>query len=81
MPACVAIDGAGYVVEVAETFPQCTQLVIADPSYFERLTYWADLSIQLDPAGTDLYLLMSATLLVFIIAWGWKAVARQIFNR
>ena len=68
-------------MESLETFPECSHFALVTPAHLERLTYWADLAIALDPSGPDLYLLMSSTLVVFTIAFGWKVLARQIFNR
>jgi len=81
MSLCVVVDAGGFVVEAAEVYPDCTEYALLSPEHFERLTYWADVSIALDPTGTDLYLLMSAILLVFVTAWGIKQIARLILNR
>jgi len=82
MSSCVLIDGAGYVVDaVGETYPQCSQLAIVDPAYLSQMTYWADLSVALSPSGANLYLLLTAILSVYVTAWGFKLVARQILNR
>ena len=81
MSTCVGIDGTGYVYEVAETFPQCSEFALVAPAHLERLTYWADVAIALDPAGPDLYLLMTATMMLFATALGWKILIRQVFNR
>lgn len=81
MPQCVATDSGGFLYVTTETYPQCAELAITDPAHLSRLTYWADLAITLDPSGTDLYALLTAILLVFVTAFGFKMVARQILNR
>ena len=80
MPSCVEISG-GYVVASAESFPDCSQFALVEPSHLERLTYFADLAIALDPADTFLWEVMGASLLVFITAFGFRVLARQLFNR
>lgn len=78
---CATVDGSGYVVATPEVFPACGDLMVGTVAQFERLTFWADLAIQLDPEGTDLYLLMGAILGLFVIAFGTKRIARLILNR
>jgi len=81
MMQCVGVDGSGYIVALAETYPACSEFAVVTPAHLERLTYWADLSIALDPTGTDLYLLMASILTLFAIAFGVKQVARLMLNR
>lgn len=80
MAKCVDIVG-GYLVESADSYPNCTNYAIVTPEHLDRLTYWADLAIQLDPSQPDLYLIMTATLMCFVVALGWRLLARQLFNR
>lgn len=80
MSECVSIDGGGYVVAVAETFPECSEFVLTTPAHLERLTFWADLSVALEP-GVDSWPLYSAVLVLFATAWGLKQIARLILNR
>jgi hypothetical protein len=81
MPQCVGIDGGGYVVAVAESFPQCSEFALVEPSHLERLTFFADLSVMLEPTSADAWGFYAATLLVFIAAFGARQLARLILNR
>jgi hypothetical protein len=79
---CAVVDQSGYVVHATlETYPNCSELALLSPAQAERLTYWADLAIALDPAEPDLYLFMAAVLGVFVTAWGVKQVVRLVLNR
>lgn len=81
MSVCVTIDSSGYLVEALETFPACSQLAVVTPAYLERLTYWADLALALEPGSPEFNSLGVAILLAFVSAWGAKQVARLILNR
>jgi hypothetical protein len=77
---CAGVDGNGFVVETAEVFPECVELALVGPAYLEKLTFWADLSIMLEPS-VDSYPLYLAVLMLFLTAWGIKQIARVILNR
>jgi len=77
---CVEID-QGVVVASLDVAPSCTQYALATANELGRVTFWADLAIELDPSGSSLYPLMAAILLVFATAWGIKQIARIILNR
>jgi len=79
MGICVAIDSGGYVVEVAEAYPACSEFALLPASQISMLTFWADLSVALEPP--DAWPLYSAVLLLFAIAFGAKQIARLILNR
>lgn len=81
MPKCVNIDGAGYVVESLEVYPQCSELALLEPSNLQALTFWSDLSLMLEPGQPGAWAFYAQVLLVFIAAWGAKQVARLILNR
>ena len=52
MSLCVEIDGSGYIVEsIGQTPPACSEFLLTTAQHFDRLTYWADLAIELDPTG------------------------------
>lgn len=78
---CVGVDTNGFLVALAETWPECSEFVVTTPAHLERLTFWADLAIELDPSGEHLYPLMLAILGVYVTAFGVKQVARLILNR
>jgi hypothetical protein len=77
---CVEVDVNGFVVESLDAFPECSQFALVGPAYLERLTFWADLSVQLEPS-VDSFPLYGAVLLLFVTAWGIKQIARLILNR
>jgi len=81
MPKCVVVQPNGDVSEAAEVYPQCSEFAIFEPAALQKMTYWADLSEQLEPGQPGAWEFYAATLLVFIAAWGVKQVARLILNR
>lgn len=83
MMICVQVDQVTGVLSEAtfETAPNCSQFALLSPAEFDTMTYWAQLAIELDPSGDKLYPLMTATLLVFITAFGVRQIARLILNR
>lgn len=82
MSVCVTIDSSGYVVEaLLETYPDCSDLALVTPQHLDRMTYWADLAIALEPGSSQFNQLALAILMAFVTAWGVKQVARLILNR
>lgn len=79
MSQCVGIDGAGYVVQVAETFPNCTEFAVLSPAQFDRLTFWADLSEQLDPAGPAFWPILGALLLAYATIAAIRMVLKNLW--
>lgn len=51
MFTCVEIDLNGFLVESLSQVQPCADLVLTTSSHLDRLTYWADISIALDPTG------------------------------
>ncbi len=61
MSLCVEIDESGYLVEsIGEIPPDCTSYLLTTAEHFDRLTYWADIAIELDPTGETFGLLVVA---------------------
>ena len=83
MPQCVGVDINGFLVATVETYPECSQFAVVEPAHLERLTYWADLAVAIDPTinPAQAWPLYAATLGVFATAWGIKQVIRLILNR
>ena len=75
MSLCAEIDLNGFIVEsVGETFPACSEFALYSASYAERLTYWADLAIELDPAGSVFYPLLTAMFTATGVVLGLRLV-------
>ena len=61
MSICVEIDLNGFLVEsTGQTPPACTDYILTTAEHFDRLTYWADLAIELDPSGAIFPVLVAA---------------------
>lgn len=76
---CVEVDGSGYVVEsVGETFPGCSEYTLVTPGQFDRLTYWADLAIELDPSQSAFWLLVAAMISSLGAVLALRVVVRQL---
>lgn len=79
MSLCVVIDSGGAIVEaVGETSPACSQFMLITPVQADKLTYWADLAIQLDPSGDVFYPLLGAMILAFASILGLKLVLSNL---
>lgn len=81
MPKCVTVDGSGFLVESLEVYPQCSELAVLEPANLQALTFWADLSAMLEPGQPGAWEFYAEVLLVFVLAWGVRQVARLILNR
>lgn len=72
---CVAIDGAGNVVEdTVSTAPECAEFTLLAASEFSTMTYWADLAIALHPSGGAFWSIAGAMLLAFATVTALKLV-------
>lgn len=72
---CAAVDQAGYIVEaIGETYPDCSQFVLVTAAQVDRLTYWADLSIALEPGGDYFLPLLGAFLTAVGVVLGLRLV-------
>jgi len=71
---CVEVDGLGYVVQSADTFPDCSQFALVTSAHLDRLTYWADLAIELEPTGTVFPVLVSSMLVAVGVVLGLRLV-------
>lgn len=78
MPKCVEISG-GYVIEsVGQTFPACSQYALLEPTDFERLTYFADLAIALDPNGDVFFPLVTAMIVAHGVVAGLRLLVENM---
>jgi len=73
---CVEVDLNGFVVEsLSQTPPACSDFMLATPVELDRLTFWADLAIELDPVtGTAFYPLLTAVFLSVGVVLGVRMV-------
>lgn len=79
MSLCVFIDGAGIVAEaVGETPPACSEFLLLSPVEASKLTYWADLAIQLEPGGDVFGPLVGAMVLAFGTVLGARLVVKNL---
>jgi len=75
---CVEIDLNGFVVEsVSQVPPSCSEFMLMTPVEFNRMTFWADLAIELDPTGATFYTLLTA----FFAACGIVLGTRMAFDQ
>jgi hypothetical protein len=77
---CVEIDIDGYVIANGTAIADCTDFVLMLPTDIDRLTYFADLAIALDPSEPALWAIMGAMLLMHVTFYGLKAI-RDIIRR
>jgi len=75
---CVEVDLNGFVVEsLAQTPPACSDFALVTAVELDKMTYWANLAIELDPVtGTAFYPLLIA----FITAVGVVLGLRMVFD-
>lgn len=81
MPICAEIGAGNAILATTEVYPQCAELAVFGAADIQKITFWADLSIMLEPGQPGAWEFYAATLMVFIAAWGAKQVARLILNR
>lgn len=60
MFTCVEVDLNGFLVESLSQSQPCIDLVLTTSTHLDRLTYWADLSIDLDPTGSAFAAIVAA---------------------
>jgi len=76
---CAVVDQAGAVVQaVGEVYPACSQFVLITVAQADRLTYWADLAIMLDPAGEYFAPLVTAMITSVGIVLGLRTLWDQM---
>jgi hypothetical protein len=77
---CVEITVEGFVVASEAALAECPGFVLLAPAELDRMTYWADLAIALDPSEPALWAVMGAMLTMHAVFYGLKAI-RDILRR
>lgn len=77
---CVTVEaGTGYLVQaIGESPPDCSEFVTLAVTELNRMTYWADLAIELDPSGDAFFPLVTAMLTAFGSVLGVRFVWRYL---
>lgn len=75
---CVGIDGSGFVYSTGEVAPACAEYALVTPVEFDRLTYFANLSEQLDPSGPVFWPVAGAMLTAYALVAGFRIVVRNL---
>jgi len=71
---CVEVDGSGFIVQSADLFPNCSEFALVTSAHLDRLTFWADRAIELEPSGTAFPVLVGAMITAVGVVLGLRLV-------
>jgi hypothetical protein len=74
----VEIDVSGVVVQSGDIWPDCTDFVLLSSGQAEGLSFWSDVSAQLDPSGDLFWPLLGAVLVAYATVAAVRLVVSNI---
>lgn len=72
------MDGSGFVFATGEVAPACSSFALLTPVEYDRLTYFAQLSEQLDPSGPAFWPIAGAMLTAYALVAAVRIVVRNL---